>query len=212
MVAVCALVVGLLWAAVASMQTPTALDDTIARWAADLPEGIRPFLRAVTTLGASLTVGILLAVVAAVTFAKDRSVMVPVFFAVVLAGEILLTNAIKGIVDRARPAFDQVVDTTGSSYPSGHSAAAAAAYAAIALVLSRGRPPAVRRWLLAGAVVIAIMVAASRVMLGVHWFTDVVGGLAFGWGWVTACALLILARPARERLDETEAQKELTPQ
>jgi membrane-associated phospholipid phosphatase len=166
-------------------------------------------------LGASLTVGILLAIVAAAMFSTDRTLTVPVFFSVVLAGEILLTNAIKGIVDRSRPAFDQVVDTTGSSFPSGHSAAAAAAYLALALVLSRGRPPAVRRWLLAGAVVIAIMVAASRVMLGVHWFTDVVGGLAFGWGWATACALVILARPVRRRLEEPDAQdapKELTPQ
>lgn len=48
--------------------------------------------------------------------------------------------------------------------------------------------------LLAAAMVVALAVAASRVMLGVHWFTDVVAGLAVSWGW---CARVVMAWPRR---------------
>jgi membrane-associated phospholipid phosphatase len=39
------------------------------------------------------------------------------------------------------------------------------------------------------AVAVAVGVAASRVLLGVHWLSDVVAGLAFGWGWFAVCAI-----------------------
>ena len=47
------------------------------------------------------------------------------------------------------------------------------------------------------AVAIAVAVAASRVLLDLHWLSDVVGGLALGWGWFALCAAR-LRRPAAE--------------
>ena len=77
----------------------------------------------------------------------------------------------------------------GPSFPSGHSATAAALYAAVALVLARGRSPRTRALLAGGAAGIAVGVACSRVMLGVHWLSDVIAGLAFGWAWFSVCAI-----------------------
>ncbi len=44
---------------------------------------------------------------------------------------------------------------------------------------------------------IAIAVAASRVLLGVHWLSDVIGGLALGWGWFALCSIAFGGRLLR---------------
>lgn len=193
------LIVGVLAALVATASSPPLLDAEVAERAATIPSVIAPAARMSTALGATLTVAVLSAIVAAVSFMRERSAVVPIFLAVVLAGEILSSNAIKGALDRPRPDIDQLVGWSGWSFPSGHSAAAAATYLAIALAVSRGDRARSRRWLVAGAVAIALLVAASRVVLGVHWLTDVTAGLALGWGWAVLCSIVILDGPfARE--------------
>ena len=83
----------------------------------------------------------------------------------------------KELVQRARPSLDPLSSFSGFSFPSGHSTAAAATYLALAIVVVALRPTWRRPVLVAGAVTIAFLVAASRTLLGVHWFSDVVGGL-----------------------------------
>ena len=119
------------------------------------------------------------------------------FLLLVLVGQNLLANGIKELVDRARPDLSQLTGFAGSSFPSGHSTAAAATYAAIALLLSRRRSPATRSLLAGGAVAIAVAVAGTRVLLGVHWLTDVMAGLALGWAWFAACSIAFGGRLMR---------------
>jgi undecaprenyl-diphosphatase len=132
---------------------------------------------------------------------------VPPFLLTVVVGEILLVNAIKEILDRVRPTFNPIAETLGPSFPSGHSASAAAFYAAVALVLARRRSPRTRALLAGGAVAIAVAVACSRVLLGVHWMSDVIAGLAFGWAWFGICAIafggrfLVLGAPVEQAAD-----------
>jgi undecaprenyl-diphosphatase len=61
--------------------------------------------------------------------------------------------------------------------------AAAATYAGIAFVLALGLAPHWRATLSGIAVAIAVAVACSRVLLGVHWFSDAIAGLLLGWTW-----------------------------
>jgi undecaprenyl-diphosphatase len=122
-----------------------------------------------------------------------------------------LANTVKELVDRERPPVLHLAPSSGFSFPSGHTAAAAATWAAVALVVGRGRPLRVKAWLAAGAALVTVAVASSRVLLGVHWLTDVIGGAALGFGWFVVCsvafggALLHFGAPA-ERVEAEEAR------
>jgi undecaprenyl-diphosphatase len=88
--------------------------------------------------------------------------------------------------DRLRPDEHlRLVEVSSKSFPSGHSANSMLVYPLCALLLA---PPRWRRAALTMAVVLAIGVGVSRVLLGVHWPSDVVGGWSFG----AISALLIL--------------------
>lgn len=102
---------------------------------------------------------------------------------VVAAGTAALPSVVKLIVARPRPTIEHLTHLTSLSFPSEHTTQAAGIYLAIASLLTQGRPTLWRNLALAIAVVIALLVAASRVFLGVHYPTDVTAGLLLGWLW-----------------------------
>jgi membrane-associated phospholipid phosphatase len=136
----------------------------------------------------------------------NRSVLL--FLVLVFAGDKLVTNVIKALVDRARPTLNPIAETLGPSFPSGHASTAASFYAALALILARGRSARVRALLAGAAGGIAIAVASSRVLLDVHWLSDVIAGLLLGWAWFALCAIafggrrLRFAEPAEQALSD----------
>jgi undecaprenyl-diphosphatase len=101
----------------------------------------------------------------------------------------LLTSAVGRARRGARPNLDRLTGFSGASFPSGHAAAAAATLAAFALVLGRGRPLRTKAVLSGLACGLAVTVASTRVLLGVHWLTDVLAGLAVGWAWFGLCSI-----------------------
>jgi len=81
-------------------------------------------------------------------------------------------------------------------------------YGMLALTLTTGR--SVRTWVLlwTGAAMIALLVGASRIYLGAHWLSDVVGGYALGAAWLAAVVAHTLAatKPRRDRLEAVESE------
>jgi undecaprenyl-diphosphatase len=174
------------------------IDSSVARWGDRHATGFSTAgLKLVTDLGETWLVAVVGVIIAAVEVTRTRSRWVVPFLLAVVAGDKLVTTVVKDVVDRARPHLNPIAATLGPSFPSGHSSTAAAFWAAAALVAGRwwGR----RAWpALAGAAVgIAVAVAASRVLLDVHWLTDVIGGLALGWAWFAVCAVAFGGRVLR---------------
>lgn len=166
------------------------IDNGVAKWGSRHASTMSTHvLNAVTQLGGIYTIVVLCVILAVVETVRERSVWVAPFIVAVMGGEEIVTLTVKQLADRVRPTFNPAAATLGPSFPSGHSATAAAFWATAALLLGRwrGRPA---RALLAGlAAGIAVAVAASRVLLDVHWLSDVIAGLALGWGWFGVCAI-----------------------
>jgi undecaprenyl-diphosphatase len=180
----------LLAVVVRSTDALAGIDSSVAEWGNRHGSAwSHDALTLVTQLGETWLVVVVAIVVAGVELVRTRSRWVAPFLLAVILGDKLLTEAVKQLIDRARPTIEAVAATLGPSFPSGHTSTAAASWAAFALVAGRwwGR----RAWpALAGAAVgIAVAVALSRVFLDVHWLTDVLGGLALGWAWFAACAI-----------------------
>ena len=105
-----------------------------------------------------------------------------VLAAIVLIGR-GLSEMQKYWIGRVRPDLEpHLVVVKTSSFPSGHATSSMIFYTAIALTLT-----AKSRWhrvAVAGAITLSILIGLSRVMLGVHWPSDVIGGWSFGLLWV----------------------------
>ncbi len=200
---VAALVVGVVFDMVTSHAGLARWDESVARWGSTHATSTSTnILTAVTQLGGTIVVVVVAIVVAAVDAGRQRRESdrrarnrdVVYFLIVAIGGEKLVANLLKWIVRRDRPNVVHLVHATGSSFPSGHSATAAVAYAAVALVLTRSARRRARGLAAAAAVFIAVSVGASRALLGVHWLTDVVAGLAVGWGWFLVSAIVFGSR------------------
>jgi membrane-associated phospholipid phosphatase len=192
------LVLGALLVLVDRNDAVNSVDRAVSEWGSTNAESEAiDVVEAITNLGTTWVVFLVLAIVATVDYVRRRNYEVFLFVAAVGLGQNLLNNLIKDIVRRDRPAVLQLMDAGGFSFPSGHTAAAAACWSAVALVLGRNRPRVVRAMLAGGAALIAVVVATSRALLGVHWVSDVVAGLTLGWGWFLLVAIVFGGRKQR---------------
>lgn len=173
--------------------------------AAGLSRALQPGeLRAfawVTHLGDAATLTALCVLVGVLLLLRGRRGMA-LAWVLACAGGGLLNRLLKETFERVRPVHDHgfaVAD--GFSFPSGHTAGAVVVYGMLAYLLLRQLAP---RWHLTVSVATAALVFTigfSRVMLQVHWASDVLAGFASGAAWLLTCVLMIewLRRPARAR-------------
>lgn len=181
-----------------------SIDTSLADWAHRHVTGsVRDVLKVVTDVGQPRTVIVLAIVLALVETVRTRSLRSAAFLVVVVGGNALLTTLIKDAVNRVRPELDPIAATLGPSFPSGHSSYSAAFFAAAAFLLGRGRSRRTQIVLMATGVAIAVGVAATRVLLSVHYLSDVIAGLALGWTWFALCAFALrpLLGPSAARAD-----------
>lgn len=163
-------------------------DETLGRalHAGTFQERLVRLMVFVTNLGgwaALITVTLVAAVYLLAAEEHRRAIL---FLFIVIGGRAVVA-LMKVLFGRGRPAIDlQLVDTHSMSFPSGHAANALITFLALALLVPRDR--ASRIFASVIGIVVALLVGASRVALGVHWSTDVIAGWAFGLFWILAWA------------------------
>jgi undecaprenyl-diphosphatase len=190
----CVVIVVLLAGLLAIHWSPLLAADRAADLAAHPDVLTDPWLlaaaRAATTIGSPTMVDVVATLAGLVLLALRRWRAV-VLVVVARLGELACESGLKALIARPRPVLDgPVAHASGYSFPSGHAAGAAALYGSLVLLAS----PLLRRWarvlLWATGALLVAAVAASRVLLGVHYPSDVTAGVALGLAWVGMAALL----------------------
>lgn len=144
---------------------------------------LRAAARIVSDVGSPVGVDVA-AGVAAVVFLVARRMTAVVAVVVARLGELGTETAVKALVERARPVFvDPLATAGGSAFPSGHAAGSAALYGVLVLVCAPMLARRPRLLMACAATVFVLAVGVSRVLLGVHYPSDVVGGVALGLAW-----------------------------
>jgi undecaprenyl-diphosphatase len=134
----------------------------------------------------------LLAVPFALTLLLMEDKWVPrlaLFVVITGAGSSLLNTVVKSSVHRLRPVLtDPVAREPGLSFPSGHAQAALVGYGVLLLVFLPILHGVWRTVAVATAVFMVLAIGFSRIALGVHYLSDVIGGFILGAAWVAAMA------------------------
>jgi undecaprenyl-diphosphatase len=143
---------------------------------------LRVSMEVVTFLGSSAWL-VAVVTVSTIVLIVRRAVATAVGLVLCTGVGAALTTALKLIVDRPRPPF-ALVQATGLSFPSGHAMNSSIVYGAIVLLLGATVRPRRATEAQRVATVMIALIACSRLALGVHYLSDVVGGITLGAVWL----------------------------
>jgi len=162
-------------------------DDPVTAIVKGLPVPTDVWL-AITAAGAGILV--LLGIGLVVTLLFQRRSRSAAIYGAALLGAAFWTQVVKAYVGRIRPPEGALVPAPGFSFPSGHTLNGTVTYGLIALYVWRSELPTWVRLLVAIALAtLIVLIGLSRIALGVHFPSDVVGGWLGGLGFVSMVAL-----------------------
>ncbi len=170
----------------------------IDRYAADFAEnlatpGVMSFFAGITELGSvwALTVESLIMLGVLWYFYQQKKWKI-IYFVIAMGGVTILISGLKAAFSRDRPNIFEEYDGTGYSFPSGHSTAPIVFYGFIIYLIIRSKLNTLAKWLINISLgVLILLIAFSRLPLGVHYFTDIIGGLALGLTWLLSCITIL---------------------
>jgi undecaprenyl-diphosphatase len=146
---------------------------------------LRHFWQTVTFFGSSAWLTTLV-VVGAIVLIVRRALGAALDLVLCTSIGTALSTVLKIVVDRPRPAVgSELVRATGLSFPSGHAMNSTVVYGALVLVFGAGTGRGRRIVARIAISTTVALIACSRLALGVHYFSDVVGGVVLGATWLT---------------------------
>jgi undecaprenyl-diphosphatase len=130
-----------------------------------------------------------------------------ILFIAIIVGSPILNELLKLLFHRARPDFHRLIKINGYSFPSGHAMSAFAVYGVLSFLLWRHIPT---RWgrtlLIVTSIIMILTIGISRIYLGVHYPSDVIGGYFASGCWL-AIAIWFYQRYLEKRFEQTEAKQ-----
>lgn len=174
----------------------TGWDHVVLGWMIEHRRGwLTTVAVAITNAGSPVVMGLLAVSVAAASWWRSRSLTPGLVVVATLALASGVSTLAKMVVGAHRPPQSvQLMLEVDPSFPSGHATGTLALLGVIAVLVGRGRRRAVRVALGAAVVVATALVALTRLYLGVHWLTDIGGGVLLG-GLAALLGAAALARP-----------------
>lgn len=185
-------------------------DENVLRWlAARRSPGMDEVMLEITSLGNGSVLVMLVAITSVFLWVTKHRWSVYLLILGVVGGK-LLNTLLKEAFNRPRPDFLEHVDPVSSmSFPSGHAMASIIAYGSVAYLVSRlesTRGLRIATWIVATLLILGIGV--SRMYLGVHYPSDVIGGFLAGLAWIAFVAAMLSAiRFFAPRRPETHAEE-----
>jgi undecaprenyl-diphosphatase len=136
--------------------------------------------------------------------ALERRLAMLAFVAAATVGGMVLSGVLKALFGRPRPTVvPALVEAHSASFPSGHSMMSTVVYLTLGALLARTTTRRrLRAYFIGVALGLSFLIGLSRVYLGVHYPTDVIGGWAAGALWALACALGAQALQRRNVVDK----------
>jgi undecaprenyl-diphosphatase len=184
----------LLWSVLAHSGL-TLADSALATFiAGHRPRWLTPVMQLVTWLGSSFFIIPLGVAVGGYLRLRRRTWRPLVMMTAAFLGAAALYDIVKPAVGRARPPASLQVggSDTGWAFTSGHATQSIAFYGMLAVVVITWYMPRRRLRVAIGATLVVLVVGVSRLYLGVHWLTDVLGGYALGLAWLSLVMVMSL--------------------
>jgi undecaprenyl-diphosphatase len=155
------------------------------------PPWLEIVMRDITALG-GLTILGMLSLAACGYLWLHRQKVLAVFLAFAILAGSLVNTILKGFIMRARPdLIPHGTEAALSSFPSGHAMMSAIVYLTLGALLSLSTDDnRIKTYILTWSILLTVMVGISRLYLGVHWPTDVIGGWIAGGTWALLCLLV----------------------
>lgn len=184
-----------------ALRNPADLSKTIG------PPWVELMMLDLTAIGGPTVLTIVVLIISGFLFLQARR-RTAVFVMVTSFGGMLATAMLKEMFARPRPSVvPHLREATSSSFPSGHAMQSAIVYLTLGAILMRivdGR--LTKLYVLCIAALLSLLVGTSRVFLGVHYPTDVIGGWIVGYVWALVCWLIAQWFEARAASSATASQ------
>lgn len=166
------------------------------------PGWLTEAMRDLTALGSFSVLGLMVVAVLGYLLLTKKRVMALLVLVSVIGGT-LVSSGLKELFSRPRPSIEHAAEVFTASFPSGHALISTVTYLTLGALLARVQGSArLRVYIIAIAVLLALVIGLSRLYLGVHYPTDVLAGWCLGAAWAGLClavASWLQRRGAAER-------------